>query len=564
MAKLHECGKAKLLALFRARSTAMVPAGRAPFAPKPSSLCWPLSLPAHNLPRPCRNGGYAMTEELGQGNGEKAGAAAQAGEAETASPALKKPTLGDISMGFLICLFGLALLIVAFAGLLHHGGEDPGSLNLWICGGLLLSSIGVIYLFLKIHSPPPFAAEERHEGLFDRALAPLMERLQSRRKRDIALEAALLIALCAFLFVQGVAEAHRPEFQPTTPRSQFALAVSLPAGEPESISGEAPAEQREGHEAVLLWETPVADSSEPSGHSGLLPMSLAAALILALGLTFPNIGDFSQDGWKGSIGKIAVSLLSFALFGIGAGERASAEQEVRDAGYIREALPPISHVSSDDIKIRILQPRNLPSQTSRDLQEILVQLLEELQGDHHINFGELDDADRRALRSEIIAVMRSIERRGGAPTENQWNRLTTSIEQGFEGATTETGEAIDRLARLIGESNMLTRDLNASLNALDAAERQTTCAILLAQLGTAERDNAVTIALVGEANRRERRDLLTRAWRGIIGENDARLEEIERSISQAHRESLQRYLQGPDNACASLSDAPAVSNPGPG
>jgi hypothetical protein len=467
-------------------------------------------------------------------------------------------------MGFFICLFGLALLVVAFAGLLYHEGEDPGSLNLSICGGLLLSSLSVIYLFLKIHGPHSSAAEEQSERFFGRFLNPLMERLQSRRKRDVALEAALLAALCTFLFVHGVTEAHRPEYRPATPRSQFALAVSLPAGEQEAASDGGAAQRQEGREAVLLWETPVAGSGEPSGHSGLLPMSLAAALILALGLIFPNIENFSEDGWKGSIGKIAVSLLSFALFGIGAGERASAEQEVRDAGYVREALPPLSHVSSEDIKVRILQPRNLPTQTGRDLQDVLDQLLDELQTNHHVDYGQLNDTDRQILRTEIVSVIRSIERRGGAPTERQWNRLTTSIEQGFEGATTETGETIDRLARLIGESNTLTRDLDASLNALGAAERQTTCAILLAQLGTAERDNALTIALLGEAHDRERRHVLTRAWRGIIGENDAHLEQVRNSVAQAQQASLRRYLQSPDNACASLSEPPPAPSPEPG
>lgn len=458
-----------------------------------------------------------------------------------------------------LCLLGFLLYVAAIAGAnwpapeAAKGSQRP---SFYLLLSVLLAGVGLAAGFYGLHSRKlalfrPFSRGGR---------SPIASKARYQRRSNLLRMyfggiGLILVAASAFYFSRASSLAGAPAPDP----SHFAIVVPLPAAtEPtgaESSSAppglrssslaetgssdrrEPPGQPAKPDNAVLFWN--VEPSSLPL-NPGLFPMVIAAGLVAAFGLIYPQVVGSGDEQGKGFLEKLVAPALGLILFGVGVSEQANAEEQREDIRLVSQGLQPVLSLPSGR-RAFVLRAGDTSSASTQQLQTSINNLIYEIRNDKTPApvIAGLDDEKLIERLSEIRSEIRD----STALTDRTARRESAILRQQLERTFLQSGARLAEIYREIGEARQGLSDLRKEDQALF-------CALVRSQSTRAAVDSALANALLDKQDARDRENILRRSWNEMIGRKRLRLE-TERSRIVA--DGGQARLDAAFRECATLA-----------
>jgi hypothetical protein len=310
--------------------------------------------------------------------------------------------------------------------------------------------------------------------------------------------AALLVVPIIFAF-------DRP---PSAPPTEFSLLLPSP---PATGSPDGTATSNEL--AAMSWSVPEAAAPFPTG---LLLMILASLVITIYGIIYPIIVDSRDDEAKGFVQRLVVPAVAFVLFGFGASAQVAAEDRSANVNLVARALPPVAGLSRNEVRTYILRGDQIPRDSLDQLQLALRELTERI---GKAGNSDQDDRQHRWIAGQIGDIQNQL-REGDVNTDEgariaihhnqllmreEFRQYRLALESMTKEATTLRGDAANIVARL------------------NAGQLATVCAVLTANEISQRTARLGSLEDLRRIQTRERENVATRTWLGIIGRHPSAL-----------------------------------------
>lgn len=466
-----------------------------------------------------------------------------------------------------ICLIGYLLLIVAITqAVWSRAGTGYPQAPTWISFWVAIAGIGVLLAFLGLHlmstlvqpsaGGPALSGSASSQSGEDAAGPPPAPRkwLTASRQRYFVMAGLVLIFAAVYFLVAGARTASSAPSQPT----QFALALPPPTAEervaapsssvaaPAAVAAPPPAP---AGGAVLFWNVP---GEGLPVNPGLLPMSIAASLIVAFGLFYPQIASSGDDEGKGFVQKLVVPGLGLILFGVGASQQAGAQESRENVRLVSQNLPPFFAAPRSERRGYVLRAGDTSIVTTQQLQASIHELMEQVKKDEkEENILQLSAEDRLQLINQLNNVREDI--RDGATlidarTASQVRRIRKDLEIGFLSAQS----SVDKVEAAVTASSL---QLDKSLAALSSDERATFCAVLQSELAAAKTRSHLALAQVDRADAKARENIFRRAWLSTVG-RDPKLSKAFRDRIASRPGDAEAEISAAQSLCLAASRAP--------
>jgi hypothetical protein len=404
-----------------------------------------------------------------------------------------------------ICLIGLSLFAVALTTLgfpwvekQDGQGDIEQVANLPAWGILIAALIGVTFLFVGLHSAACLPGYIR-----------LLHGEHALARRSIAIGAIVVgLSFCLFAGYRFYELAMPAES--SRPATQFALAV--PVGEPDPAQPREegsvdPAAADQGETAVMFWSVPQRGESE---RAGLMNMLLASLLTIGFGLVYPRIAASGDQEGTGFVQKLVVPALGLALFGVGVGENAQAEERKENVRLVQQNLPPLLG-SSRFQEAYVLEGGDVSRPTSRELGIAIRKLIERLE-DQRKEEVPTEQDPRLALIQERLASIEKNIREGVALSEAGAEARHKALEKAL-------GDGLDKANIQLARTSLSAEQSAKTLGSMSAENWRSYCLLRKAQLEAQLSERKLAMEMFRRHNAADSRDVFERVWIGLSGIN---------------------------------------------